>query len=214
MAETTEPDGATKRCWMCGEEKPLASFSRRAKSKDGLQGHCKPCAVASSKKYHEDNREQRNAARRDWLRRNPEKAREYKRRFHETHPGYAARKMKEWREKNPEKLAEQRARHPDYYREWRAKNPDKVIEWVHVRRARIANAPEIRTVKRLEIAERDGWKCHICGKRVTKKNWSLDHLVPLSKGGSHTPENVALAHRICNSRRGRGCLPAQLRLVG
>lgn len=214
MTDSSESGGGTKRCSECREVKPLAEFHRRAKSPDGRQGVCRPCAIARNKKYREDNREACNAARRDWWKRNPDRGREYHRRFNEKNPGYAARKTQEWREKNPEKLAEQRARHPDYYREWRAKNPDKVIEWVHVRRARIANAPEIRPVKRLEIAERDGWKCHICGKRVTKKDWSLDHLVPLSKGGSHTPENVALAHRRCNSRRGTGCLPAQLRLVG
>lgn len=41
---------------------------------------------------------------------------------------------------------------------------------------------------------------------------TMDHLVPLSKGGDHSWENVALAHRSCNSKRGAGRLPAQLRL--
>lgn len=71
----------------------------------------------------------------------------------------------------------------------------------------------------LQIAERDGWKCHLCGGRVLKsvkvphhRAATVDHLVPLSDGGADTLQNVALAHFICNTRRGvRG--EAQLRLV-
>jgi 5-methylcytosine-specific restriction endonuclease McrA len=63
-----------------------------------------------------------------------------------------------------------------------------------------------------DIATRDRWTCHLCGKRVTRKTWSLDHLLPISKGGPHLPSNVALAHRSCNSKRHVDKLPAQLRL--
>jgi 5-methylcytosine-specific restriction endonuclease McrA len=31
---------------------------------------------------------------------------------------------------------------------------------------------------------------------------SHDHVVPLTKGGSNTPDNVRLAHRGCNSSKG------------
>jgi 5-methylcytosine-specific restriction endonuclease McrA len=49
---------------------------------------------------------------------------------------------------------------------------------------------------------------------VKRPDASMDHLVPLSKGGDHSWANVALAHRSCNSKRGAGRLSAQLRLVG
>jgi 5-methylcytosine-specific restriction endonuclease McrA len=40
----------------------------------------------------------------------------------------------------------------------------------------------------------------------------LDHIVPLSRGGTHEPSNVQLAHYGCNSKRGaKG--PAQMRLA-
>jgi 5-methylcytosine-specific restriction endonuclease McrA len=63
------------------------------------------------------------------------------------------------------------------------------------------------------LAKRDGWRCHVCRRDVSRKTWSMDHLVPLSAGGSHTWENVALAHKLCNSKRGTSGA-AQLRLVG
>lgn len=60
-----------------------------------------------------------------------------------------------------------------------------------------------------EIADRDAWRCGICGGSVDAKvKWpdplspSLDHVVPLSKGGAHDPSNVRLAHVRCNSARG------------
>jgi 5-methylcytosine-specific restriction endonuclease McrA len=73
----------------------------------------------------------------------------------------------------------------------------------------------------LPLGERDGWKCHICGKKVPQvagtaermDGATVDHLLPIASGGEHTWANVALAHRRCNISRGaRGV--AQLRLVG
>lgn len=63
------------------------------------------------------------------------------------------------------------------------------------------------------VAERDGWICHLCGKAVRPGQESVDHLIPVSAGGQDAMINVALAHVVCNSRRGaRG--KAQLRLLG
>ena len=70
------------------------------------------------------------------------------------------------------------------------------------------------------LAERDHWRCHLCNKAVSKtaprntpKGGTLDHLVPLSKGGTHTWTNVKLAHHRCNSLR-REFGTVQLMLVG
>jgi hypothetical protein len=61
-----------------------------------------------------------------------------------------------------------------------------------------------------ELADRDGWRCHICRHRVSHRlQWphprspSRDHLVPVSDGGSNDPVNLALAHLACNVKRGR-----------
>lgn len=213
MEESTSLPDNPKRCPRCKETKDRSVFSKCARNKDGLQCYCKVCSIALGKARRQvpGVREARNAWRRQWL--TKEKNREYHRRFNEKNPGHAAKKTREWKEKNPEKFAAQRAKMPEYGREWRAKNPDKVVEWVHKRRALLAGAT-VEPVKRSEIAERDNWRCHICGGKVTRKDWSLDHLVPLSKGGEHSSRNVRLAHRRCNSRRHDGVLPAQLLLLG
>ncbi len=72
-----------------------------------------------------------------------------------------------------------------------------------------------------EIAERDNWICHLCKRKVTKRELpkghprsaTIDHLIPVSADGDDVRANVALAHWSCNSARSdRG--PAQLRLMG
>jgi 5-methylcytosine-specific restriction endonuclease McrA len=73
---------------------------------------------------------------------------------------------------------------------------------IHVRNHMIRTHPiPAERFTLLEIAMRDGWSCHLCGEDVTQGNWSMDHLIPVSKGGPHTKANVKLAHRRCNSRR-------------
>jgi 5-methylcytosine-specific restriction endonuclease McrA len=73
----------------------------------------------------------------------------------------------------------------------------------------------------LAIAERDGWCCHLCGRKVADRidyaarddDATLDHLVPVSKGGLHVRANVALAHNRCNWERGNADIEFQMRLI-
>lgn len=81
-----------------------------------------------------------------------------------------------------------------------------------IRRKRAQKGTQVEPVNRELVAQRDGWCCGICRLKVTRATWSLDHVIPLSKGGSHTYDNVVLAHRRCNSRRGAGRLPVQAAL--
>jgi hypothetical protein len=79
-------------------------------------------------------------------------------------------------------------------------------------------AHEMYTLR--DIADRDGWRCHLCGGKVPDRRYSahdkdptIDHLVPQSHGGADVRSNVALAHNRCNWERGNQGV-AQLRLVG
>lgn len=63
--------------------------------------------------------------------------------------------------------------------------------------------------RRSDIFERDQYTCHLCGRQTDPLIRvpdpfapTLDHVVPLSKGGSHTEGNIRTACFICNSRRG------------
>lgn len=69
-----------------------------------------------------------------------------------------------------------------------------------------------------ELAVRDGRRCNICRRKIdlslsgmAKWGPTIDHILPVSLGGTNDPNNLTLAHRCCNSRRGNR-EPAQMLL--
>jgi hypothetical protein len=58
---------------------------------------------------------------------------------------------------------------------------------------------KIPPVNRKEILRRDAHQCQYCGN---KKQLTIDHVIPLSRGGKHTWNNVVIACSTCNSRKG------------
>lgn len=49
---------------------------------------------------------------------------------------------------------------------------------------------------RLRIFEREGGRCHLCGRKITPADqWDLDHVVALANGGEHRETNLAPAIR-------------------
>jgi hypothetical protein len=53
--------------------------------------------------------------------------------------------------------------------------------------------------RRLELFDRDNWTCYYCGERVTEENATLDHYIPVSKGGDNSLDNLKTSCLICNS---------------
>lgn len=49
---------------------------------------------------------------------------------------------------------------------------------------------------------RDHGACAFCGEKLTLKTFTLDHLVPLSRGGTHDFLNVVVACKACNNQKG------------
>lgn len=79
---------------------------------------------------------------------------------------------------------------------------DDFLARAHARRAgKLGAGHEMITITYL--VERDRGRCGICrtpvrGKRGTSRGPSIDHIVPLSRGGMHELVNVHLAHLDCN----------------
>lgn len=64
---------------------------------------------------------------------------------------------------------------------------------------------------RWAIYRRDNFACRLCGELVNFRDYcnnidgpTLDHIIPRSLGGSDEIENLRLACRMCNSKRGNG----------
>lgn len=100
-------------------------------------------------------------------------------------------------------------------RECIGKNPDLYKQLhkaaKHRRRVRLENNGPCESFTDGEIFERDGWTCGLCDTPVDPLlshpdplSASLDHVVPIAKGGGHVRANVQCAHLRCNlSKRDR-----------
>ena len=69
--------------------------------------------------------------------------------------------------------------------------------------------PKIEKVERkpnytkiLKWLFRRGNKCFHCGEVVERKDGSVEHIIPLSRGGLNNRNNYALAHQKCNLKKG------------
>lgn len=82
---------------------------------------------------------------------------------------------------------------------WRSEASDFEVPSV-VRLNRFVKVPYRRTapVTRRAVFGRDGHRCQYCGGPAE----SIDHVMPRSKGGGHTWENVVACCRPCNIRKG------------
>ena len=69
--------------------------------------------------------------------------------------------------------------------------------------------PRVKLCRR-EIFLRDGFTCQYCGVRT--RDLTIDHVIPRSRGGPHTWENLVSACRSCNHHKG-GRLPSEANLT-
>lgn len=185
----------TRLCHTCEVEKPLTEYKKGRLV-------CKKCENREIAEHWKKNPEARKAICQRYYQRHKE---EVKRRCAE----YRARpeisedrrsKAVEYRKKNSQERA-------DYLRKWYKENPDRMrassVKSMHIRRARIKGVAYERFYRR-EIFDRDGGMCRYCGVLLDPKNWHLDHIVPIVRGGAHTKSNVVAACVKCNlSKRDR-----------
>lgn len=103
-----------------------------------------------------------------------------------------------------------RAQHPEQQREYDRrsykKHREAVIERKMVlnakRRAWMHGITAVTDVRLDDLVERDGTACYLCGVDLDRSEMQMDHVIPLSRGGSHTPGNMRIACRTCNFRKG------------
>lgn len=109
------------------------------------------------------------------------------------------------------KAAQRRERHKETVKAERKRRELK-------REKRIkANGEADRDITLKRLYTRDGGICYLCGKPCNYEDYrrsdkgafiagklypSIDHVKPLSHGGTHTWDNIRLAHMICNSHKG------------
>lgn len=161
-------------CRICNEKKPATEMKMR---KDGrVRAECKACLNKKSREHYAKNKEKHNNRRREWYRNNREHS-------------------------------IQRAQKAD------AQNPEKKIIrnllFRAIKQGFDASIVIDNDITIDAVMERDNCTCFVCGEKICpQENRSLrngatiEHIVPISKGGLHEWSNVAVSHRKCNSAKG------------
>lgn len=163
-------------CKVCGEAKPKSEYHKDSSGTDGLRAQCKPCRNGYMASYYDKNRERRI---------------EYERFRRVTQSDH----LRAW----------DRAR----YRRDREKRIALASDNTRRRRARLAGVLTEPGITVANLRKIHGDNCCYCGVEmdfnrgtrgagIAANRATLEHIVPISRGGSHTFLNSALACHACN----------------
>jgi len=205
-----------KVCTGCNKEKSLTEYYKDKSAKNGLRANCKECRKAYNKKYYQENKEYVKACRKKYYQENLEKEKAYKKKWREENKEKERARSKKWREENSEydkaykkKYREEnqeqiKARH----KKWREENPERQRAINRLssskRRARKLNT-QVEAITDELLKEHwikkgiDPHRCFYCEDRPYEH---LEHCIPLSRGGTHTKDNLVPACASCNLSKG------------
>lgn len=96
-----------------------------------------------------------------------------------------------WEKRNPDKVKANRVK-------YRHKNSEKWVHSARVRKGRINAANELKSGEWKAVKEHAGNKCLLCGCAPV----TMDHVIPLSKGGRHHVSNLQPLCGPCNNKKG------------
>jgi hypothetical protein len=196
-----------KVCSKCGVVKAAAEFYARGDRPGGLVSKCRECVSALAREYHQSHREERNAASKQWRAENKELFRQICRDHYERNREQRRQAAREAydSERQAERNRKFNERRPEYKAEYRRSHPEMFAEVAARRRAQ-KHATE---VEKIDFETLWTGLCGICGEPMDYKlrapdsmSKSIDHITPLSRGGSHTRGNLQWAHLGCNRRKG------------
>jgi hypothetical protein len=195
-----------KRCTKCKQIKPLEYFDIEKRVKDGRTSQCKRCRLNTknacrqkhpdrqreyNKRYYEANADGMRNRSRAYRESHRDQVAEYNRKWYAEHKELANQLCRNWYQRNKERVKEQ---HRQYYK----KHPEKNLRNCYRRRALIGLTVVNRLTRKQweEIKAAYKQHCAYCGCKPEKL--TQDHVIPLSKGGLHTANNVVPACPQCN----------------
>jgi len=183
-----------KKCAKCGRIKKADLFYENKRMKTGLGSWCISCIRNFNI---------------EWNKKNKEKRKQYDKLYKERNRKKLANMQKEYRLSNLDKcrlsvsksMKIKKNKYRKYTSEWGIKNRDKRNATDEKRRARKAGNGGCYTAQEWrDLCDRYGNKCLACGAAGVKL--SVDHVIPISKGGSNSNDNLQPLCISCNSSKG------------
>lgn len=184
-AQHSDRDGVEgKPCSVCKNWKPLDQFNKACAPSDGISYKCRDCATAELRRLWKANPETWRAGNRAAYHKNTE---------------VRKAQVKRYRAANLDKVnTYDRKRGKEAYR----KAPEKRRMYTAVRRARNrANGEGFTTPQWRALCAKYGNRCLCCGKPSPEITLSPDHIVPVSRGGKGTIDNIQPLCIQCNKRK-------------
>jgi 5-methylcytosine-specific restriction endonuclease McrA len=202
MSDIILQDVPQKRCSACKRFLPATNdfFHRASTRKYGLNCYCKQCC---SEQHQSIERQKRVHAyrQRDDVKEKDRLAQRERRKLPEVKERQRIRD--EARRADPEYRAKEQMRSRMRY--YQPGGKEKALAKVHVRRARkvqVGGDYDAADIKRLFSQQKR--KCYYCKKKlgVNRRSYHIDHIVPLSRGGSNDISNLVVACPSCNLKKG------------
>jgi 5-methylcytosine-specific restriction endonuclease McrA len=179
-----------KQCSKCKLSKPTSEFYKRPSRKCGLSSYCKACETARCLNWYNSNKEKVSQASSIRHLKNKDIANAKSREYHQANKLAINNRHKNHKLKNAEKYKESE-------RKWRQLNPEKVRQQSQLRRARIKNNGTYKILNK-DLLRLYSSPCLYCASTV---NIEADHVIPISRGGTHGIGNLVPACRSCNARK-------------
>lgn len=171
-------EDGTRTCSECGVRQPLGNFYTDKRASKGRRANCKSCRKAHELRRYAADPERIKAV------------------------------VQAYRDNNPDVL---RARDTARYERDRVKRIALASEHAHRRRVTVRLVQKDRGITVAALVKKHGSRCHYCGIAMTFEpavghayiptKATIEHLLPLSRGGSHTWDNVRACCWQCNVRK-------------
>lgn len=135
---------------------------------------------------------------------------EYKRKRYMENRGDEIRRVMDYNKRNYEKFKETLSNYrtktewKETRRNWERLNSDKVKQYDRTKRAKRNNAEGHHTHEDVfKILKNQNYRCAepSCGVDISNGNYHVDHIMPLSRGGSNWASNLQCLCPPCNNRK-------------
>ena len=196
-------------CSKCDQIKCHRAFSKDRKGAFGLSSRCKEC-VHSYQKSHID---QINAQRKENRQANADRYNAYNREFHHKNPELKKARNRKYRQEHSEEIkayirdykrTNERFREHNikYNRQYMQLHPEKNAQYFNNRRGRIQQADGSFTSREWKkLCKHYNYTCLCCGRREPEIKLTVDHVIPLSIGGTNSIDNIQPLCQSCNSSK-------------
>lgn len=215
-----------KTCTKCNQSLPLSQFNKQAVSHDGHAWQCKSCNRSSCRAAHAADKNRRNANSRDYHAAHRDELNQKNRRYNAANkqvlkdkrkqrlaemPDHVKQVRKQWYLSHQSQLLAVKRK---YYLDnkewinqkgslWARANRDKCRSYYHAREARkLNNGGSFTPSEWHELKSAFGNVCLRCGRKESEVEITVDHIKPLTLGGSSFIYNLQPLCRSCNASKG------------